>query len=80
VIINDVSDYICNHPVFGPNREDVTGNWRKRHSELYNFHFLLIIMVIKLRRMLAVHVAYMREIKNAYKDIDGKTEETLWEI
>jgi hypothetical protein len=46
--------------IFGPNRDEVTGDWRKLHNEeLHNSPN--IIRMIKSRRMrLAEHVARMR--------------------
>jgi hypothetical protein len=39
--------------IFGPKRDEVTGDWRKLHSEeLHNFYSLPnIIRMIKLRRI-----------------------------
>jgi hypothetical protein len=55
--------------IFGPNRDEVTGGWRKLHNE--ELHGLYsspsIIRVIKARRMrLAGHVARMGEVRGAY--------------
>jgi hypothetical protein len=50
--------------IFGPRRDEVTGMWRRLHSqELYDLYFSPnIIRVIKLRRMSwAGHVARMGE-------------------
>jgi hypothetical protein len=49
--------------IFGPNRDEVTGVWRKPHSEeLHNLYSSLsIIRMTKLRRMRwADHVARMQ--------------------
>jgi hypothetical protein len=47
--------------VFGPERDGVTGEWRRLHSEeLYDLYPSIIIRVIKLRRIRwAGHVARM---------------------
>jgi len=50
--------------VFGPKRDEVTGEWRKLHSEELNdvYSSPNIVWVIKSRRMIwAVHVAHMWE-------------------
>jgi hypothetical protein len=56
--------------IFGPERDEVTGDWRKLHNE--ELHSLYsspnIIRMIKSRTMgWAWHVARMGEIRNAYK-------------
>jgi hypothetical protein len=65
--------------IFGPKRDEVTGEWRKLHNEelrdLYSSPS--IIRIIKLRRMRWVgHVARMGEKRNAYRLLvvkpDGK--------
>jgi hypothetical protein len=46
--------------MFGPRRDEVTGEWRKLHNDLYCS--LIIVRVIKSRRMRwAGHVARMEE-------------------
>jgi hypothetical protein len=49
--------------IFGPNRDDVTGEWRKLHNEELNLYSSFsIVRVIKSRRMKwAGHVARMGE-------------------
>jgi hypothetical protein len=49
--------------IFGPKRDEVTGEWRKLHNEeLRDLYSSPIIRIIKSRRMrLAVHVARMGE-------------------
>jgi hypothetical protein len=57
--------------IFGPRRDDVTGGWRKLHSEeLHNLYFSLsLIRMIKSRWMRwAGHVARMVQ-RNAYRRI-----------
>jgi hypothetical protein len=63
--------------IFGPKRDEVTGEWRKLHNEelrdLYSSPS--IIRIIKSRRMRwAGHVALMGEKKNAYRLLVGKPE------
>jgi hypothetical protein len=63
--------------IFGPKRDEVTGGWRKLHKEeLNDLHSSpSIIRIIKSRRMRwAGHVARMREKRNAYRLLVGKSE------
>jgi hypothetical protein len=63
--------------IFGPKRDEVTGEWRKLHNEkLYDlFSSTSIIKVVKSRRMRWLgHVARMRKKRNAYRLLVGKTE------
>jgi hypothetical protein len=63
--------------IFGPKRDEVTGEWRKLHSgELHNLYWLPdIIRQIKSRRMSwAGHVARMAEGRNMYRVSVGKPE------
>jgi hypothetical protein len=63
--------------IFGPKRDEVTGDWRKLHSEeLHNFYSSPdIIRQVKSRRMRwAGHVARMGEERNVYKVLVGKPE------
>jgi hypothetical protein len=64
--------------IFGPKRDEITGEWRKLHSE--ELHILYfspnVIRQIKSRRMRwAGHVARMGEERNVYKILMGKQEE-----
>jgi hypothetical protein len=63
--------------IFGPRREEVTGEWRKLHiEELHNLYSSPdIIRQVKSRRMRwAGHVARMREERKLYKVLVGKPE------
>jgi hypothetical protein len=64
--------------IFGPKRDEVTGEWRNLHNE--ELHILYssinIIRQIKSRRMRwAGHVARMGEDRKVYKVLVGKPEE-----
>jgi hypothetical protein len=61
--------------IFGPKRDEVTGEWRKLHNEelrdLYSWPS--IIRIVKSRRMRwAGHVERMGEKRNAYRLLVGK--------
>jgi hypothetical protein len=63
--------------IFGPRRDEVTGEWRKLHNEeLHNLYSSpYIIRQVKSRRMRwAGHVARMAEERNVYKVLVGKPE------
>jgi hypothetical protein len=63
--------------IFGPKRDEVTGEWRRLHNkELYALYCSpIIIRVIKSRRLRwAGHVARMGERKVAYRALVGKPE------
>jgi hypothetical protein len=63
--------------IFGPKRDDVTGDWRKLHNEkLYNLYSSPnIIRMIKSRRTRWTgHVARIGETRNAYRILVGKPE------
>jgi hypothetical protein len=56
--------------IFGPKRDEVTGEWRKLHNEELNDLYCSpnIVRVIKLRRMRwAGHVAHMGERSGVYR-------------
>jgi hypothetical protein len=63
--------------IFGPKRDEVTGEWRKLHNEelrdLYSSPS--IIRIIRSRRIRwAGHVARMGEKRNAYRLLVAKPE------
>jgi hypothetical protein len=63
--------------IFGPNRDEVTGGWRKLHSEeLHNLYSSpSIIRMNKSRRMRwAGHVARIGEKMNAHRILVGNPE------
>jgi hypothetical protein len=63
--------------IFGPKRDEVTGEWRRLHNkELYALYSSPnIIPVIKSRRLRWTgHVACMGEIRGAYRALVGKPE------
>jgi hypothetical protein len=63
--------------IFGPTRDEVTGDWRKLQSgELHNLYSSPdTIRQIKSRRMRwAGHVAHMGEGRNVYRVLVGKPE------
>jgi hypothetical protein len=67
----------CEGRIFGPKRDEVTGEWRKLHNEelrdLYSSPS--VIRIIKSRRMRWVgHVARIGEERNAYRLLLGKPE------
>jgi len=63
--------------IFGPRREEVTGEWRRLHNEKLNdlFSSLNIVWVIKSRRMRwAGHVAHMGKERGVCRVLVGKPE------
>ena len=63
--------------IFGPRRDEVTGEWRRLHNEELNDLYCSpnIVRVIKWRRMRwAGHVARMGEERGVYRDLLGKQE------
>jgi hypothetical protein len=64
--------------VFGPKRDEVTGEWRKLHNEELNNLYSLpnIERVVKSRQMRwAGHVARMREDRGVHRVLVGMPEE-----
>jgi len=63
--------------IFGPKRDEVTGEWRKLHNEELNDLYSLpnIVWVVKSRRMRwAGHVARMGEDRDVHRVLVGKLE------
>jgi len=63
--------------IFGPNGDEVTGEWRKLHNAELNDLYCSpnIVRVIKSRRMRwAGHVARMGESRGLYRVLVGKPE------
>jgi hypothetical protein len=63
--------------IFGPKRDDVTGDWRRLHNEELNdlYSSPTIIRVKNSRRMrCAEHVACMWESRRMYRILVGKPE------
>ena len=61
--------------VFGPQRDEVTGEWRKLHNEELRYLYSLpnIVQVVKSRRMRwAGHVARMGEERGVHRVLVGK--------
>jgi hypothetical protein len=64
--------------IFGPKRDEATGEWRRLHNEELNDLYLSpnIIRIIKSRRMRwAGHVARMGEKRGAYRILVGDPRE-----
>ena len=62
--------------IFGPKRDEVTGEWRKLHNEERNDLYCPpnVIQVIKLRRVRrAEHVAHMGGEKRCIQAFGGET-------
>ena len=63
--------------IFGPRRDEITGEWRRLHNEELNDLYCSpnIVRVIKWRRMRwAGHVARMGEDEGVYRVLVGKPE------
>ena len=69
-------DRVVLRRIFGPRRDEVTGEWRRLHNELNGLYSSPnIVRVIKSRRMRwAGHVARMGEERGAYRVLVGKQE------
>jgi hypothetical protein len=62
--------------VFGPKRDEITGEWRKLHNDFNDLYSLPnIVRVVKSRRMRrAGHVACMGEGRGVHRVLVGKPE------
>ena len=63
--------------IFGPRRDEVTGEWSRLHNEELNYLYTSpnIVRVIKWRRMRwAGHVTCMCEERGVYRVLVGKLE------
>jgi hypothetical protein len=63
--------------IFGPRRDEVTGDWRKLHNKELNDLYCSpnIVRVLKSRRMReAGHVEHMGESRGVYRFLLGKPE------
>jgi len=63
--------------IFGPRRDEITGEWRRLHNEELNDLYTSpnIVRVIKSTRMRwAGHVAHMDEERGVYRVLVGKPE------
>jgi len=62
--------------IFGPKRDEVTGQWRKPHNEELNDLYCSpnIVQVIKLRMRWAGHVACLGKGRGIYRVLVGKPE------
>ena len=61
--------------IFGPKRDEVTGEWRKLHNDEFNNLYCPpnIVQVIKSIRIIwAGHVAHMGEWRGVYRVLVGK--------
>jgi hypothetical protein len=67
--------------IFGPKRDEVTGEWRRLHNEELNglYSSPNIIRVIRSRRMRWVgHVARIGEERSAYRILVGRGKDITW--
>jgi hypothetical protein len=61
--------------IFGPKRDEVTGDWRRLRDEDHYDLYSNIIWVVKSRRMRwAVHIARMGDRRGAYRVLVGRSE------
>jgi hypothetical protein len=64
--------------IFGPKRDEMTGDWRKLHNEeLHNLYSSpnIIRMILSKRMLWAGNVAYMRKTGNVHRTSVGEPDE-----
>jgi hypothetical protein len=62
--------------IFGPKRDEVTGEWRELHEELNDLYSSPnIVQVIKSRMKWVGHVAHMGERRGVYRVLVGNLKE-----
>jgi len=74
---NSAFGLLAYYHLFGPQRDEVTGEWIKLHNEELNDLYSLpnIVRVVKSRRMRwAGHVARMGEVRGVHRVLVGKSE------
>jgi len=77
IILLRVCENMMFRRIFGPRRDEVTGEWRRLHNEELNDLYCSpnIVRVIKSRRMRWTgHVACMGEERGVYRVLVGKPE------
>jgi hypothetical protein len=64
------------YEIFGPKREEVTGEWRRLHNEELNglYSSPIMVRVIKSRMRWADHVARMGDKRGVFRVLVGKPE------
>jgi hypothetical protein len=60
--------------IFGPKRDEVTGEWRKLHNEELNYLYCNVRMIKSRKIRWAGHVARMGERRCVYRVLVGKPE------
>jgi hypothetical protein len=64
--------------IFGPKRDEVTGEWRKLHNEELNYLYSTsnLVRVINIEKRWAGYVARMGEGRGMYRVLVGKPDRT----
>jgi len=60
--------------IFGPKRDEVTGEWRKLHNEELNYLYCIVRVIKSKKIRWAGHVACMGERRGVYRVLVGKPE------